>query len=387
MKKTILSILTFTFVAAVSAQDNPLWMRYSAISPDGSTIAFSYQGDLFTVPASGGNAKQLTTNSAYDAQPVWSPDGQQIAFASAREGSIDVYLISKEGGVPTRLTTHSGSEIPLGFLDNETVLLQCNILPTAQSAFFSQRMPQVYKVSTKGGRMRLFTSVTMDNLSVYPDGRILYHDRKGMEDTWRKHQTSAVVRDVWLKTADDHFTKLTDTRAENRNPVWAADGQSFYYLNEASGTMNVYKKNIDGSGTQQLTTLKDHPVRFLSVSQNGVLCFGYNGEIYTMREGSAPQKVNIRIVKDSSDRDVVKQVQRSGATEIAVSPEGKEVAFILHGDVYVTSMEYATTKQITDTPEQERNIDFSPDGRSLVYSAERDGFWQIYQSIIVKKED
>lgn len=387
MKKLVLSFLALVITMTISAQDNPLWMRYCAISPDGSTIVFSYQGDLFTVPVGGGNARQLTTNAAYDSQPVWSPDGQQIAFTSAREGSLDVYLINKEGGVPRRLTTHSGSEVPLGFLDNQTVLLQSNILPTAQSAFFTERMPQVYQVSTQGGRMRLFSSVTMDNLSVAADGRILYHDRKGMEDSWRKHQTSAVVRDVWLKTKDDHFTKLTDTKCENRNPVWAADGKSFYYLSEASGSMNVYKKNIDGTGLRQLTQLKNHPVRFLSTSKNGVLCFGYNGEIYTMREGDKPQKVNIRIVTDSNSRDVVKQVQRSGATEIAVSPEGKEVAFILHGDVYVTSVEYNTTKQITDTPEQERSIDFSPDGRSLVYAAERGGYWQIYQSSIVKKEE
>ncbi|MBQ6309116.1 MAG: PD40 domain-containing protein, partial [Prevotella sp.] len=261
MKKLVLSFLALVITMTISAQDNPLWMRYCAISPDGSTIVFSYQGDLFTVPVSGGNARQLTTNAAYDSQPVWSPDGQQIAFTSAREGSLDVYLINKEGGVPRRLTTHSGSEVPLGFLDNQTVLLQSNILPTAQSAFFTERMPQVYQVSTQGGRMRLFSSVTMDNLSVAADGRILYHDRKGMEDSWRKHQTSAVVRDVWLKTKDDHFSKLTDTKCENRNPVWAADGKSFYYLSEASGSMNVYKKNIDGTGLRQLTQLKNHPVR------------------------------------------------------------------------------------------------------------------------------
>ncbi len=126
MKKIVLSILVMTFSTVLSAQNNPLWMRYNAISPDGSTIVFSYQGDLFTVPVSGGHARQLTTNAAYDSQPVWSPDGQQIAFTSAREGSLDVYLINKEGGVPRRLTTHSGSEVPLGFLDSQTILLQCN---------------------------------------------------------------------------------------------------------------------------------------------------------------------------------------------------------------------------------------------------------------------
>ena len=78
---------------AVSAQTNPLWMRFCAISPDGETIAFSYKGDLFTVSARGGTAHQLTSNDAYDAYPVWSPDGQHIAFASAREGSLDVFVV------------------------------------------------------------------------------------------------------------------------------------------------------------------------------------------------------------------------------------------------------------------------------------------------------
>ena len=387
MKKTLISFVMLALAGMASAQQNPLWMRYSAISPDGQTIAFSYQGDLFTVPVAGGKAHQLTTNAAYDSYPVWSPDGKQIAFASSREGSLDVYIIDKDGGAPARLTTHSGSETPLAFLDDNTVLVQANILPTAQSAFFVQRAPQVYQVSTKGGRLRLYTSVTMDGVSVGPDQQILYQDRKGMEDAWRKHHTSSVTRDIWLKTKDDHFTQLTTFAGENRTPVWASDGKSFYYLSEQSGTLNVHKRNIDGSGDVQLTNLKEHPVRFLSASKNGTLCFGYNGEIYTLKEGGQPQKVNVAVVSDSNDHDVVKQVRSSGASEIAVSPDGKEIAFVLHGDVYVTSTEYTTTKQITDTPEQERSIDFAPDGRSLVYAAERNGFWQIYQSSIVKKEE
>ena len=88
--------MTATF--AVYAQDHPLWMRFPAISPDGQTIAFSYKGDIFAVSASGGQARQLTTNAAYDAYPIWSPDGSQIVFASDREGSMDVYIMSCKGG-------------------------------------------------------------------------------------------------------------------------------------------------------------------------------------------------------------------------------------------------------------------------------------------------
>ncbi|MDO4756347.1 MAG: S41 family peptidase, partial [Parabacteroides sp.] len=117
------------------------------------------------------------------------------------------------------------------------------------------------------------------------------------------------------------------------------------------------------------------------------LCYSYNGEIYTIKEKGKSQKVQIQIVSDQVENSLIHQLKSSGATDIAVSPNGKEVAFIVRGDVYVTSVEYETTKQITNTPQQERNIDFSPDGRSLVYSSERGATWGIYQSTLVRKED
>ncbi len=117
-------------------------------------------------------------------------------------------------------------------------------------------------------------------------------------------------------------------------------------------------------------------MRFLTTSNDGKLCYGYDGEIYTVTEGSQPAKVSVAITSDITEQKLVNRLISSGATDIAVSPSGKEVAFIVHGDVYVTSVEYRTTKQITDTPQQERNIDFSPDGRSLVYSAERGETWE-----------
>ena len=121
MKRIFRIFLGTAMLAAVSvtagaqeSSESPLWMRYSAISPDGSTIAFAYKGDIFTVPVTGGEARQITSNSAFDSRPVWSPDGKQIAFASDRMGSLDVFVVAKEGGVPQRLTTHSGSEISSG---------------------------------------------------------------------------------------------------------------------------------------------------------------------------------------------------------------------------------------------------------------------------------
>ena len=385
MNKLILATLLGAYGLAAQAQDNPLWMRHPAISPDGKTIAFSYQGDIFTVPSSGGTAKQITSNAAFDSYPVWSPDGNHIAFASNREGSIDVWVMDANGGIPKRVTTNSGSEYPLRWKDNSTIMFKASIMPTAKSIIFAGSYPQVYTVGMDGGRPKLFSDITMDALDINASGDVLYIDRKGYEDEWRKHHRSPITRDVWLKSGDS-FRKLTTFDGEDRDPVWASDGKSFYYLSEQSGTLNVYHRTLDGKETQ-ITNHEKNPVRFLSAATDGTLCYGYDGEIYTVRKGGQPQKTAIRIAADTEGKELIRQIRNSGAYNIKLSPNGKEIGFVMHGDVYVTSIEYRTTKQITNTPEQERYIDFSPDGRTIIYDSERNGVWQIYATTMKNKDE
>lgn len=393
MKRFLLGAAVYITAMATQAEEAPLWMRHCVISPDGGQIAFTYKGDIYTVDTGGGKARQITSSRGYDTHPVWSPDGKSIAFASDREGSMDVFIVGRDGGVPRRLTSHSGNEVPVAFRDNDHVLFGAAVMPDAGDMTFpSAQFPQVYEVSTEGGRPVMFSSVPMEDINVSPDGRsFLYHDRKGYEDAWRKHHTSSITRDIWLCTAavgrERRFRKITTFDGEDRTPVWAQDGKSFYYLSERDGSFNIYRSDIEGRNITRLTSHTGHPVRFLSAAKDGTLCYGFNGEIYTLKEGEPAKKVAVSIVADTYDRHLVKQLKSSGATEISVSPEGKEVAFVMRGDVYVTSVEYKTTKQITDTPEQERDIDFSPDGRSIVYASERDGLWQIYQTSLVDKDD
>lgn len=385
MKKILLALIAPLATASAMAQSDPLWMRFPAISPDGKTVAFSYKGDIWTVPANGGQARQITTNPAYDAYPVWSPDSRQIAFASSREGSMDIYVVGRDGGTPRRVTTDSGDEYPMAWRNDSTIMLKASIMPKATSIMFAN-FSQVYEVSDKGGRMRLFSDIPMEDISVGNDGALLYHDNKGYEDPFRKHHQSPICRDIWLYKGGN-YTKLTNFAGEDRTPVWGGDNNTYYYLSEEDGTFNVYKRRIGETAKTQLTHYKGNPIRFLTRSTDGTLCYAYDGAIYTLKEGSQPVKLNLSMVADDGSDKLQRQVLRSGATEFAVSPSGKEIALVVHGDVYVTSTDYTTTKRITDTPEQERNVNFSPDGRSLVYASERGGLWQIYQTSIVNKDE
>lgn len=374
-------ILTMALIAAsaMGISASPLWLRNVAIAPDGKQIAFTYKGNIFIVPTAGGDARQLTSGGSYNTSPVWSPDGSKIAFSSDREGSMDIYVVNSKGGVPRRLTTNSGNETPLTFSDDNHVMFSASVMPdrNAAQADFAR---QVYTVDLEGHRPQMYMSLTMPSLSLNSDGRVLYHDKKGVENVWRKHERSSGTSDIWLIDNGKH-TKLTDFNGHDLNPVWAPDG-SFYFISEEDGTLNVYKRSVDGKQKRQLTNFTTHPVRGLSASRDGQLAFSWDGEIYTMNESGSPRKVDVNIVMDDYVGAPRKSVRRSGASSISVSPDGELIAFVLRGDVYVTSTEYNTTRRITDTPAQERAVDFAPDGRSIVYDSDRDGIWQLFTTEI-----
>ena len=135
MKKILIPSLMM-LAASLNASEAPLWMRYPAISPDGETIVFSYKGDIYSVPTKGGLAKQLTTHPKHDTHPIWSPDGKSIAFSSDREGSFDIYIMSKDGGEPKRLTTNTAAETPEVFKDNNTILFSSALMPDVNDSQF-----------------------------------------------------------------------------------------------------------------------------------------------------------------------------------------------------------------------------------------------------------
>lgn len=400
MKKILITISAMLLTGSIfAAGDSPLWLRRNSISPDGSRIAFCYKGDIYVVDADGGKALQITSNPAYDSDPIWTPDGKNIIFSSYRESDKDIYITSAEGGAPRRITDYPGNETPLYVLPDGKIVFSARIQADKTYDGFPGSYSELYTVGQEGGRPEYVTALPVSSLSVNSRGEVIYEDWKGYEDNYRKHHTSSVTRDIWLYRpaegqvgfsidADGEFSKLSSFKGEDRNPVFAADGDTYYYLSEQDGTFNIYRSALSSPDSNvQVTHLKTHPVRYMSVAGNGTISFSYNGELYTVREGSDPVKVNVTIAADQIERDRIIRNYSSGSNDLAVSPNGKEVAVILRGDVFVTSVEYNTTRRITDTPQQERDLCFSEDGKTLYYSAERDGHWGIYSTSLSGKGD
>lgn len=359
------------------------WLRYPAISPDGSEIAFSFMGDIYIASSEGGFARTLTTSPDHESNPVWSNDGKTIAFSSSRFGSHDVFTISKNGGTSKRLTSHSAPDIPYAFSpDNSKVYFSSPRFGTKESSAFPTRgMPQLYSVSVNGGSDILEIPLPVFDLSISKDGkRFIYHDKKGYESEWRKHHVSSVTRDIWEYFPEEkRFNRLTAFNGEDRSPVFDPSGSGFYYLSEKSGSFNIWKNDSTGTKTQ-ITSFDTHPVRFLSVSNNGTLCFSYHGDIYTVKEGQKPSKIEIFSTAEIRKNEL--RTMLSKVSEIALSPDGTETAMILRGEIYAVNHETGTTKRITHTSNEERWVSFHPEGRKLLYSSFRNGSWNVYESIL-----
>ena len=382
MKKFIFIILSVLTISASAG--NVSWLRYPSISPDGKSVVFSYGGDLYIVASEGGEARKLTSHQAYDYSPIWSPDGKTIVFASDRFGNFDIYKVSVKGGVPQRLTTNSAKETPWTFTpDGKSILFTARIQDPASSVLFPKSsMTELYSVSIEGGRPQQVLATPAEEISfVGNTGTFLYQDCKGGENIWRKHHTSSITRDIWMYDGAKH-TKLTDFKGEDRTPRVSADGKTVYFTSERDGSFNVYSFPIDNpSQVKKITRHKTHPVRFLTVSDNGVLCYAYDGDIYVNNS-----KISVSITVDETDNDMA-ELSVSGGSDNDLSKDGKQIAFISRGEVFVTSTEFKTVKQITNTPEAESDVVFSPDGKKLAYATEREGIWNIYTAEMNRKED
>ena len=382
-------VLGTLLTVTVSAQENSDWYRQTAISPDGKSILFTYMGDIYSVASEGGQARALTIHSAWEGHPVWSRDGKQIAFASDRHGNMDVFVMPATGGKATRLTRHSAHDVPSDFSpDGSAVLFKSARTDTAETSLFpTGRMAELYEVKTAGGTPRMISTIPASEARYSEDGKqIVYRDEKAYEIEFRKHDVSAFARDIWVHDLESgEHTQLTDFKGGDHNPVFGGDG--FYYLSEnGTNSFNVWQMDAKGGSKKQVSKFKTHPVRYLSVSTDGLMAYSWHGSIYTHKAGDEPKRIEVSFHTDTQANDYTTR-QLTDITEFAVSPNGKEVAIVSRGEVFVTSRDFKTTIRVTNTPEQERSVSFHKDGRTLLYAGERGGKWKLFESTIADERE
>ncbi len=382
-------IVALLYFGNAQASDAPLWMRYSKISPDGKQIAFAYKGDIYVVPVSGGEATRLTAGESFESQPIWANDNKSIAFVSDRFGDLDIMTVPVTGGPAKRITTHSANETPLAFSpDNKYIYFSASYQDPATSVLWANWMQELYKISTDGGRPMQITATPICSVSFDKDGKsFLYYDRTGSENIWRKHHVSSVARNIFYYNSDtDTHEQITTNPGEDRDPIFCGNGKMVFLSERDGGSFNVYEAAVnDAENAKALTSFKKHPVRFLSRANDGTLCFGFQGEIYTMAQGGKPQKVNIAITSDAVE--LVESIKLSSANDFDISEDGKEIVILSRGEVFATTDKYSTTKQITKTPEAELGITISPDGKTIVYCSERTGTWNLYKATKANEDE
>ena len=369
----------------------PLWMRYNTISPDGSKIAFAYKVDIYVADSRGGAAQRLTAWDSFESAPVWSNDGKTLAFVSDRNGGRDIFTIPATGGTATQVTTHSAQENALAFSkDDKYIYYTAVIQDPAHSVMFPDSwISELYRIPVTGGRPEQILAAPVSNLCFDADGEsFLYENRTGSENIWRKHHVSSVARDIFhYDVQTGKHTQVTTNVGEDRSPFYTPDGKVVFLSERNGGSFNIYRADLQATDkAEALTSFRNHPIRFLTQAMDGTLCFGYQGEIYTLKPGGKPTKVDIEIMGDL-DNGQIENLTLRGASEFAMPDKGDDMAVIGRGEVFAISTKYGTTKQITHTPEAEKGVTISPDGKTIVYASSRTGTWNLYKATKVRKED
>ena len=370
----LMGIGILVFFLSFLYSDEFIFPRYPAPSPDGKIIVFSYHGDLWKVSVGGGEAQRLTVHEAYDYLPCWSPDGKEIAFSSNRYGNDDIFVIPSKGGIPVRLTYFSNSDRICDWSSDGKIIF------SSRRNFYYHRLPVLYQIDREGGTPFELVQTYADQGRISPDGKWLAFVR-GRIDWARKHYRGSGNTDIWLYNFEtEEYIQLTNHMGNDYFPLWAPDSKAVYYVTDEDGTFNLWEIDIFNKNKKQLTFFKDDGVRFPNISRNGkVIAYeqGYSIWCYFPESGEN-KKLKIYGPIDYKVNPVERKIFTSQATEMQISPDGKEIAFVVRGEIFVMEEEGGKANRITDNPARDYQICWSPDSKSLVFISDRSGNKDIF---------
>jgi Tol biopolymer transport system component/C-terminal processing protease CtpA/Prc len=379
----VLSLLSGTVHAGKVA---PL-ARYPSLSPDGKEIAFACQGDIWKVATSGGVARRLTDHVAYEAFPKFSRDGKWIAFASARWGNYDVYIIPSNGGKARRLTFHEYSDYP-----------ECWSPDSKYVYFRSSRYGSydLYRISIEGGTPVRLTNSYWDSeyyFSISPNGKkIAFCRRGGSSGYHRKLYKGSSNADIWTANLENPLTgfkRITYSDVNEYWPFWTKDGRSLYYVSHMSGCPNLWRKSAEAGRGEQLTHYTDTGVYFPTISADGsIIVFEHNFFLYSYKPGREPARINIEAPSDTKYNEIGIEKITSGLQEYSLSPDGKKIAFILRGDVWlIPAEEGGEARRLTETNGEHWSLEWAPDSERISYTRRSGDNLDVYVNVIPESRE
>ena len=372
------ALILLSCSAVAASADDVVFARHLALSPDGQTLAFSWAGDIWTVPISGGRAMRLTAHSAHDSRPVWSPDGQQLAFSSDRHGSPDVYVMERDGTGLRRLTYSDQGEAPSAW-SPDGAWVYFHGAREADATWETR----VYRVPATGGQAWRAMDCLGREASVSPDGTQIAFTRGSA--TWgRRGYRGSANYDIYIQTGPDQFTQLTDLDSNERDPAWDATGTGVYYLSDRGGPVNVWYQPVAGGEAEQVTRMTGDDVRDYALSADGkTLAFTHWDEIYVLAVADRlAQAIKVTVPDDTVRNDEQFRTFTDDADEFQESPDGDEVALVVHGEIFVVKADgKKPTRRVTDCPARDRDVTWSPDGKALFFVSDREGQEDIYRAI------
>ena len=356
------------------------------IAPNGSEIAFVHGGDIWVVPARGGEAKLLVAHPANESRPMYSPDGARIAFISNRAGSPDIWILTLADATLRRLTFDDGGEQLDGWSrDGRWIYYTTAVHDIAG-------MSDIYRVKSEGGTpMPVAADRYASELMAAPapngDAVAIVGRGFGLSQWWREGHSHLDESELWIVrgngSAAPKYEQVAQRGAKQQWPMWGAGGSdagSLYFVSDRSGAQNLWVKPAQGDA-RALTSFSNGRVMWPTMTGNGsTIAFEKEFGIWTYDVASkAAREVPITVRGVAIGGGTEHLVLTTGFSDLAVSPDGKKVAFIARGEVFAApSADGGDATRITTTSAAESQVTWAPDSRRLAYTANRDGTWNLY---------
>lgn len=366
--------------------------RQPALSPDGSLVAFSHQGDVWVAPVASGMAVRLTAHDAMDAVPFWSPDGSELAFLSNRHGNFDVFLMPAMGGAPTRITWDSESEQLHGWLDADTVLLGA-----ARDRRYLRRDIGAWVGYRDGRTPTILGDWGMRNPDVTADGRWMVYER-GHSDPSRRAYRGSASSELWVcdLQAGEHRA-LTEFDGSDVAPMVAPDGVVYFLSdracagNEGGRDLGLWKVPLAGGEPEPVYHPGGRSLRTAGISGDGrqVVAELDAGLVLIDTASGAARPLELRGSYDPSVPAEYERTVDGGASQIAVSPDGEAIAFEAGGDIYVLRKheDIRRCERVSTDPAPDYGPVWAEDGKALLFLSDRDGNGEIYRAKLVDEEE